>query len=70
MKPVMYKTVVIYWSTFDPDEQAMTHEDLAIYAASGGAVCTSMRTDEVTDPSFDSDWDSDVDNLLNDNEDS
>ena len=46
----LWRTTIVIWSDFNPDEAQMEIEDLARDATSGDSHCESQVTELVTDP--------------------
>lgn len=51
----MFKTTIVIWSNYDPNPVEL--EDLAQSATDGDAYCSVQRTEEVSNPRDDPDWD-------------
>ena len=50
----LFKTVIVIWSEFDPEDYDI--EDLSREALKGDAHCSAVEKEFVDDPSSDPDW--------------
>jgi len=53
----LYKTTIVIWSEFNPDQQMIELSNLANLATNGNAYCSKQESEEVMDPVSDKDWD-------------
>ena len=54
----LFKTTIVIWTDYDPgDSQEISLGRLGQEADSGGAYCSHVRTEFVSDPTDDPEWD-------------
>lgn len=53
----LYKTTIVIWSEYNPEESCMEIDELARAACGGNAYCSKVETVHVEVPERDRDWD-------------
>jgi len=53
----LFKTTVVIWSEYNPEENGTELEDLARDATDGESYCSKQTCLKVEDPTKDPDWD-------------
>lgn len=55
MKTPLFKTTIVIWSEYNPQEREL--DDLARDATSGESYCSRFHVEQVADPKSDPAWD-------------
>ena len=53
----LFKTTIVIWSEFNPNEEGLEIDALAHDAMEGESYCSKSETDLIENPEQDKDWD-------------